>query len=111
MEKVFATDDKEYIKKTLPELIALWMLTVEEASSGYGESDALSQGDQSEEFRREDFEYMLKLLDISIAHIEQDSPDTTHNPMYVGPERRQRHPLVENVVHNLHTTRKRKKRG
>ncbi len=112
MEEVYATGDKKQMNETLPDLIALWMLTIEEASKGCDEddvNDALSREDRGEEFRREDFDYMLKLLDISIAHIEQDLPDYTYTPKYVGPERR-RHPLVENVVLNLDPNRKKKKR-
>jgi|GEM_PF-2183978 hypothetical protein len=111
MEEVYATDNQEYINNTLPDLIALWMITVEEAYNIPDDEDSgLAVDNQQDDFKRDDFEYMLKLLDISIAHLEQSEPDTIYTPHYVGPERR-RHPLVETVVNNLHPRKGRGRGG
>jgi hypothetical protein len=107
MEEVYATGNQEYINRTLPDLIALWMLTVEEASihdDSYQRKD-----DKGQELKREDYEYMLRLLDISIAHLENEAPDTIHTPTYTGPDRRQPHPFVSTVVAELGNKKKRRR--
>ncbi|HRR41351.1 MAG TPA: hypothetical protein P5244_08980 [Syntrophales bacterium] len=110
IEAVYATGNQEYINRTLPDLIALWMLTVEEASIHDDDvSCRHNKDDIGQELKREDYEYMLRLLDISIAHLENEAPDTIHTPSYVGPDRRQPHPFVSTVVAELGSKKKRRR--
>jgi len=56
MEEVYATDNQEYINNTLPDLIALWMITVEEAYNIPDDEDSgLAVDNQQDDFKRDDF--------------------------------------------------------